>query len=214
MAFIGGVLLLAVELRGGLYRQDITHKLVLLGVQVLEGSLETVWEATFACDPGYRSQWVSIVVEAVGHSDFPEAIGHDGLFYPDPSQSAVALVFYPRWGLVNKTQRSCVVRSETLLRLRREKGEGDIKWDEWGKYTIVQDMADDQSAEEGTSYSVSGSRFVRIDANFGAVKGAKVNIIDLSHWSHQQPDMRREGCGEPGGTNLLKGFWICRSRVC
>lgn len=124
MAFIGeDVLLLAVELRGGLYRRHITHKLVLSGVQVLEGSPETVWEATFACDPGYRSQWVSIVVEAAGHSDFPEAIGHDGPFYPDPSQRVVALVFHPRWGLANKAQSSCVVRSETLLRLGRERGE-------------------------------------------------------------------------------------------
>lgn len=130
--------------------------LVLLGVQVLEGSPESVWEATFACDPGYRSQWVSIVVEVAGHSDFPEAIGHGGPFYPDPSQRVVALVFHPRWGLANKAQRGCVVRSETLLRLGREKGGGDIKWDEWGKYTIVQDMADDQSAEDGPSYSVSG----------------------------------------------------------
>ena len=49
---------------------------------------------------------------------------------------------------------------------------------------------------------------MRIDTNFGAVKGAKVNIIDLSHWSRQQPDMRRERCGlEPGkvGYKLIEG---------
>lgn len=196
MAFIGADCLLVAEQGGNTYQGEVTPRLVLLDVRTLEGSHVAPREVTFVCDPYYHGARVRMITEEAGHSDFPEVMGRDAPFYPDPSRRAIALVFCPIRDALGKAQGVCVVHSETLLSLGRAVGEGDIDWDVWGKYTAAPDMCDVPGAEGFPQYSVSGSRFVRVDYN-GIEMWAKVRVYVLSHLCSRQPEVGLGGCEEP-----------------
>ena len=138
--------------------------LVLLDVSITTDSSAVSRQVRFVCDPRYRHMGVRVAAEGAGHSDFSGTMKQDVSFYPDPSQRLFALLFYLGRDAWDRVRGICVVRSETLLRLAREVGDGVVGWDMWGKFTITPDM-DDVSTDLYTNYSVSGSRFVRIDAD-------------------------------------------------
>ena len=189
MAFIGVDRLLFAE---------ETPNLVLLGTPILTGSLAVPRQVRFVCDPRYRGMRVRVMAESAGYSDFSGVIGQDVLFYPDPSQRVLALLFYLEGDVSNKAWGACVVHSETLLRLAEEIGEGIVEWDTWRKFTVAPDMDKVPGADSYTRYSVSGSRFMRVD-NSEAEEWANIRVYDLSHWSRQHPDTgldRGEEAGE------------------
>jgi hypothetical protein len=134
------------------------------------------------------------MAEAAGHSDFSGVMGQDVPFLPDPSQRVLVLLFYSWGDASSKARGICVVRSETLLRLAREIGEGVIGWDVW----VAPDTDEVPGADPYTKYSVSGSRFVAIDTN-ETEEWAKIRVYDLSHWSRQHPDVGLDGDEESDG---------------
>ena len=166
--------------------------LVLFGAPIPADAPSTPSEVRFVCDPRYRGMCVRVMAEEAAYSNFSGVTGQDIPFYPDPSQRVLVLLFYPRADASNKTQGICVVRSETLLRLAREIGEGVVEWDVWGKFTVAPDADEVPGADLYTKYSVSGSRFVRVDSN-EAERWVKVRVCDLSHWSRQHPHTQLGG---------------------
>ena len=64
--------------------------------------------------------------EAV-YGEFPEVVGPEVLFYPDPSQRVAAFLFYSREDGFRKVQGIYLVHSETLFRLARETGGGAVE---------------------------------------------------------------------------------------
>ena len=172
--------------------------LVLLDVSTLTDSPAVPRQVRFVCDPRYRGMRVRVMAEGAGYSDFSGVIGQDVPFYPDPSQRVLALLFYLEGGGSGMARGICVVHSETLLRLAEEIGEGVVEWDMWGKFTVAPDTDQVPGADPYTRYSVSGSRFMRVDSN-ETEKWAKIRVYDLSHWSRQHPDAgldRGEELGE------------------
>jgi len=206
MAFIGDGRLLVAKQVGGPYAQvGEAPVLVLLDTSNLVEFPAVPRQVRFVCDPRYRNMRVRVLAEA-GYSDFSGVIGGDVPFYPDPSQRVLALLFYMREdasGASNKAQGICVVRSETLLRLAEEIGEGVVGWEVWGKFTVAPDTDEVPGANEHTKYSVSESRFMRVDSN-GARRWAKVRVYDLSHWSRQHPDTELPDGGEGSGEGRVR----------
>jgi hypothetical protein len=99
-----------------------------------------------------------------------------------------------------------VVRSETILRLAREKGEGVIEWDAWGKYTVALDM--DEVPGAVPRYSISGSRFVGVYLS-KTTNWAKVRLWDVSHGSLQHPGVglyERHGLDKKARFRLIEGL--------
>ena len=75
----------------------------------------------------------------------------------------------------------------------------------WGRFTVAPDMDEVPGAYSHTRYSVSGSRFMRVNIN-KTEKWAKVRTHDLSHWStltRNWTEVERNRCG----VGLLKRFW-------
>lgn len=106
---------------------------------------------------------------------------------------------------MDKISRS--TRSETLLRLARERG-GVTEWGAWKKFTITPDTDIVSGADPYTRYSVSGSRFVRVDTS-ETKRWAKIRIYDLSPWSRQHPGVelaRLGGDGEADETRVRCRF--------
>lgn len=172
--------------------------LVLLDTSILVDFPAVPRQVRFLCDPRYGDMCVRVLAEEAGHNDFSGVIGGDAPFYPDPSQRVLALLFYMRGDASGEVQGICVVRSETLLRLAEEIGEGVIGWDVWGKFTVTPDLDGVPRADQYTKYSVSGSRFMKVDIN-ERKRWAKVRMYDLSHWSRQYPDTELPGGGEGSG---------------
>ena len=207
MAFIGSDRLL-VEIGN----PDVgkAPSLVLLDMSVSADFPAAPGEVRFVCDPRYCGMRVRVMAEEAGYGDFSEVMGRDVPFYPAPSQRVIGLLFYLRMDASNKVQGVCVVRSETLLRLASEVGEGVVEWAIWGKFTIAPDTDEVPGADLYTKYLVSGSRFVRVDIE--EKEGwVKVRVYDLRHWSRQYPVVGREGGGEEGGSKvrclLIEAVW-------
>jgi len=202
IAFIGDGRLLVADQAGDPYahvEEAPGPDLTLLDTSILADFPAVPRQVRFLCDPRYRDMHVRMLAEEAGHSDFSGVIGGDVPFYPDPSQRVLALLFYIKGDVSGKAQGICVVRSETLLRLAEEIGEGVVEWDIWGKFTVAPDLDEVPSVDRHTKYSVSGSRFMRVDVN-EAKRWAKIRVYDLSHWSRQYPDTElsdgREASGE------------------
>jgi hypothetical protein len=93
----------------------------------------------------------------------------------------------------------CVAHSETLLRLAREKGEGLVEWDRWRRFTAAPDTDEVPGADPYEKYSVSGSRFMRIDIG-RRERWALIRVYDLSHWTRPpnwtvMASRKRKRCG-------------------
>lgn len=203
MAFIGEDRLLVAEDSD---LEGITPKLVLFDMSCQGEPFARAREVTFLCDPRFQGARVGVRAEAAGHSDFSQVIGQDVPFYPDPSQRVLVLTFFPRGSAHGPVLGICVVHTEAILRLAREKGEGVIEWDAWGRYTVAPEK-DDVTDTEKLLYLVSGSRFVTVKAD-ATGKRAKVKLYDLSHWSRQQPDVgqdERRGLDKKVQIRLIEG---------
>ena len=207
MAFIGEDRLLVAEDLEGPHQAGTASKLVLLDVSGMVEPLAAVREVRFVCNPRYCGTRVRLMAEGAGHGDFSQVIGPDLPFHPDPSRRVLVLTFSPRGGAYGAVLGICVVHSETMLRLAREKGEGVVEWDVWGKYTVAPDTGDVPGADGFPRYSVSGSRFARVYVN-ETEKWAKVRLYDLSHWSLRQLDVGLDECEESNkkvGFRLIEG---------
>ena len=190
MAFIGKDHLLATEDIGPRVGEE-GPTVILLDTSIRTDSPAVPRQVRFVCDPCCRGMRVRVMAEGAGYSDFCGVMEQDIPFFPDPSQRVLALLFLPEQGEIRSI---CVVRSETLLRLAKETGEGVVEWDTWRDFTVSPDPAEIRDASNA-EYSVSGSRFVRIDTS-NAGKLARIKVYDLSHWSRQYLDAEPEGDGE------------------
>ena len=196
--FIGdNCLLIAQDLGSSGRKCEAALKLLLLDPSVKRDSPATPPEVTLLCDPRFRGGWARVLAEEGSYNSFSEGMGPHIPFHPDPSQRVLALMFLVHGNLFGRVQSICVVQSETLLRLARERGEGVIEWDAWGKYTIAPEMDDVPGSTGFPIYSISGSRFVRVDTATTR-EWVKVRMYDLSHWARQQSEAGAEWYGESG----------------
>ena len=153
-------------------------------------------EVRFVCDSRYRSI-----------RDFSKVMRPEVLFYPNPFQRVVALLFY-LWGDPSgRVQGIYPTHSETLLRLARQTG-GAV-WDVWKKFTVALDTDGVPGANSYTRYSVSGSRFMKVDTNETGM-WAKIRVYDLSHWSHQHPNTELDRLGGEACEELGEKGVRCR----
>lgn len=187
MAFIGKDHLLATEDIGPRVEEEVPT-VILLETSILADSPAVSRQVRFVCDPCCRGMRVRVMAEGAGYSDFCGVMGQEVPFFPDPSQRVLALLFLSERGEIWSI---CVVRSETLLRLAKETREGVVEWNTWKNFTVSPDPAELRGANSA-EYSVSGSRFVRIDTS-NAGKWARIRVYDLSHWSRQYLDAEPEG---------------------
>jgi len=187
MAFIGeDRLLLSEGLEPSPDAVEIPY-LVLLDTSVPATPSSVPSDVHFVCDPRYHGMRVRVEAEDAGWSDLSGVIGQDTPYYPDPSKRILALVFHLGAGKSTKGQGVCLVHSEALLSLAREKGGGIVEWDAWEKFTFTPDMDEDLDPNVSPKYSVSGSRFVMVGIN-EIERWAKIKVYDLAHWSRQHRD--------------------------
>ena len=197
MAFVGDNHLLVAEDVWPNSDEDEAPNLVLLDASVSADSPATSREVRFVCDPRYCGMRTKIIADVVRSGDPSGVLEQDVPLYPDPSQRVIVLLFYWRSNYSGKAQGICVVRSETLLRLARERVEGVVEWEAWEKFTVAPEPDEVSDANSYTQYSVSGSRFVKVDTN-ETEKWVKIRAYDLSHWSRQYPNAELD---EDGGSD-------------
>lgn len=141
MAFIGDDRPLVIGQMGGRSRGHVVEgvpNLIPMDTSTLTDSLAVPLEVRFVCNPRYRGMHVKVMAE-----------------------EAAYLLFY-LWGDPSgRVQGIFLVRSETLLRLARERGGGTVEWDTWGKFTVALDTNEVPGADSHTKYWVSGSKLTR-----------------------------------------------------
>jgi len=175
------------------YAYNKNPVLVLFDMSTLTDSTAALRQVRFELDPLYRNARARIVAEEAGHSDFSGVMGQDVPFYPDPSQRVLALLLRDYLSI-----KVICLHSETFLRLAEEIREGVVEWDMWGKFTVTPDLSGARGHSLHATYSVSGSRFVRVYAD-ERDNWVEIKVYDLSHWSRQHPDAELDGDGESGG---------------